>query len=122
MKLAVLKTLEYILTCLLLIALWHLISSAVETDPVDNSTLFSLVSPSHSGIKFNNKLKDTKEDNIMIYSNFYGGAGVGIGDVNGDGLQDLYFAGNQVADKLLTAVALPTGEVQDDTTVFVARM
>ena len=75
---------------------FHTSPSTSENGPA----LFSLVPPNKSGIKFNNKLRDTKEDNIMIYSNFYGGAGVGIGDINGDGLQDLYFAGNQVADKL----------------------
>ena len=36
----------------------------------------------------------------MIYSNYYGGAGVGVGDINNDGLPDIYFAGNLVADKL----------------------
>ena len=51
-------------------------------DPV-----FELLEPSRSGVKFRNDLKDTKEDNIMIYSNFYGGSGVAIGDLNGDGLQ-----------------------------------
>lgn len=66
----------------------------------NNQALFSLLSARKSGIKFNNVLKDTREHNIMIYSNFYGGAGVGIGDLNNDGLADLYFAGNQVADQL----------------------
>ncbi len=61
---------------------------------------FALLDPSYSNITFNNELRDTKEANIMIYSNFYGGAGVGIGDINNDGLQDIFFAGNQVADKL----------------------
>ncbi len=73
----------------------------VSNDPLDNGqTLFRLLSPKESGIDFNNQLKDTKEHNIMIYSNFYGGAGVAIGDLNGDGLQDLFFAGNQVGDRL----------------------
>jgi hypothetical protein len=36
----------------------------------------------------------------LLYANFYGGAGVGVGDFNNDGLQDLYFAGNMVPDKL----------------------
>ena len=42
-------------------------------------------------IDFNNQLKDTREHNILIYSNYYGGAGVGVGDINNDGLQDLFF-------------------------------
>lgn len=61
---------------------------------------FVRLEPAHTHIDFNNTLKDTKEDNILIYSNFYGGAGVGIGDINNDGLQDVFFAGNQVADRL----------------------
>lgn len=65
-----------------------------------DTPLFTLLPASKTGIQFNNKLKDTKEANIMIYSNFYGGAGVGIADLNNDGLQDIYFAGNQVSDKL----------------------
>lgn len=58
------------------------------------------LSPKHTGIHFSNEIKDNKTDNIMIYSNFYGGAGVGVIDINNDGLQDLFFAGNQTADKL----------------------
>lgn len=62
--------------------------------------LFELVPSSNTNIKFNNKIVDTKEANILIYSNFYGGAGVGVGDFNKDGLQDLFFAGNLVEDEL----------------------
>lgn len=61
---------------------------------------FSLLKASHTGIRFNNSIKDTKEKNILRYANFYGGAGVGVGDFNNDGLQDLYFAGNMVPDRL----------------------
>jgi len=61
---------------------------------------FSLLPPSHTHISFNNQLRDTREHNILIYSNYYGGAGVGVGDFNRDGLPDLYFAGNLVADQL----------------------
>lgn len=62
--------------------------------------LFTLLPPSQSGISFSNNIKDTKAHNILKYSNFYGGAGVGIGDFNQDGLSDLYFAGNLVGDQL----------------------
>ena len=66
----------------------------------ENTKLFSLISPEHSGVTFNNTLKDNKTENILLYSNFYGGAGVGIGDFNQDGLDDIFFAGNQVSDQL----------------------
>ena len=65
-----------------------------------NQKLFTKLEPNHTNIYFNNELKDTKEANIMLYSNYYGGGGVGIGDINNDGLQDICFAGNLVGDKL----------------------
>lgn len=60
--------------------------------------LFSLLTD--TGIDFENTVKDEKSRNIMIYANFYGGAGVGVADFNNDGLKDLYFAGNMVDDEL----------------------
>jgi len=63
-------------------------------------TLFSLLSKKESGVDFVNEVKDEKERNILLYSNYYGGAGVGVGDFNNDGLQDIFFAGNLSADKL----------------------
>ncbi|MCB0684947.1 MAG: VCBS repeat-containing protein, partial [Saprospiraceae bacterium] len=75
-------------------------TSPIATDTADPQPLFTLLPADQTGIKFNNELKDQKEDNIMIYSNFYGGAGVAIGDLNNDGLPDIFFAGNQVADQL----------------------
>ncbi|MCK5104135.1 MAG: VCBS repeat-containing protein, partial [Cyclobacteriaceae bacterium] len=65
-----------------------------------NQKLFTKLNPEHTNVYFNNELKDTKEANIMLYSNYYGGGGVGIGDINNDGLQDICFAGNLVGDKL----------------------
>jgi len=70
----------------------------VQTD--NGQTLFSKLHSDHTHIHFNNKLADTKDHNIMIYSNYYGGAGTGIGDFNNDGLADIYFAGNLVPDQL----------------------
>ena len=63
-------------------------------------TIFELIDSNYSGINFNNKIEDKKEHNILLYANYYGGAGVGIADFNNDGLQDLYLAGNLVGDKI----------------------
>lgn len=61
---------------------------------------FLKVEADHSGIHFNNQLNETKTESALIYDNFYSGGGVAIGDINNDGLPDIYFAGNQVSDKL----------------------
>lgn len=53
-----------------------------------------------SGVNFSNDLTYTDQLNPYTYRNFYNGAGVGIGDINNDGLSDLYFTGNQVDNKL----------------------
>ncbi|MCX8482203.1 MAG: VCBS repeat-containing protein, partial [Crocinitomicaceae bacterium] len=53
-----------------------------------------------TGIEFTNTVVDDKENNIFKYRNFYNGAGVGIGDINNDGLPDVFFTANQGANKL----------------------
>ncbi|WP_162623274.1 FG-GAP-like repeat-containing protein [Confluentibacter sediminis] len=78
-----------------------IISFLVITKSIgQNVPLFEYVSPSESKINFENKLKATEDENIFMYDNFYQGAGVGLGDVNNDGLLDIYFCGNQEKDKL----------------------
>ena len=54
----------------------------------------------NTGIEFTNTVADDNETNIFKYRNFYNGAGVGIGDINNDGLADVFFAANQGANKL----------------------
>ena len=63
-------------------------------------TLFTLVDNSKTGINFSNELVDTKEHSIFLYANYYGGAGVGIGDFDNDGLEDIFFAANLLDDKI----------------------
>ena len=52
------------------------------------------------GINFENKIEENAFFNHLYWENVYHGAGVAIGDVNNDGLADVFFAGNQVPDKL----------------------
>ena len=63
-------------------------------------TVFELLNANQTGVEFNNIIEDKKEHNILLYANYYGGGGVGIADFDNDGLQDLYFGGNLVADKI----------------------
>ena len=62
--------------------------------------LFSLVSPDSSGLKFQNTVLDDKEVNILDYLYLYNGGGVSIGDINNDGLPDIFFVSNRYACKL----------------------
>ena len=62
--------------------------------------LFEKVEASHSQVHFLNQLEYDRKFNIYTYRNFYNGGGVAIGDVNNDGLPDIYFTGNRVANKL----------------------
>ncbi len=62
--------------------------------------LFTLLPSNQTGVTFSNDVVDLKDKNILLYSNYYGGGGVGIADFNNDGLQDIFFTGNLVEDEL----------------------
>ncbi|MBA2762894.1 MAG: VCBS repeat-containing protein, partial [Segetibacter sp.] len=62
--------------------------------------LFTLMDKGNTGVNFRNMLHESDEFNVMNYSYFYNGAGVAIGDINNDGLQDLLFTGNMVKNRL----------------------
>ena len=64
-----------------------------------NTSLFTLTDAS-TGISFQNKLTYNETFNPYIYRNFYNGGGVAIADINNDGLEDIYFTGNMVDNKL----------------------
>jgi hypothetical protein len=61
---------------------------------------FELLPPDSTGIDFNNTIKESKFLNHYFYSQIYLGSGVAIGDINNDGLSDIFFGGNQVSDRL----------------------
>ncbi len=54
-------------------------------------TLFTDLSPTKTGIKFKNIIRDSEEFNVLNYAYLYNGGGVAIGDINNDELPDIYF-------------------------------
>lgn len=66
----------------------------------NNSTLFELLSSEKTKIDFINNITYSNEFNIYTYRNFYNGGGVGLGDVNNDGLLDIYLTANQLPNRL----------------------
>ena len=66
----------------------------------NKKTLFRQIDAGESGVHFNNIIQDNDTLNILDVENIYNGGGVGIGDFNNDQLQDIYFTGNTVSNKL----------------------
>jgi enediyne biosynthesis protein E4 len=62
--------------------------------------LFEKIDPGHSGVTFRNDLQFDEKFNIFTYRNFYNGGGVALGDINNDGLLDIYLTSNQGENKL----------------------
>ncbi len=73
-----------------------------------DKTLFRLVPNDESGLDFRNDIFDNEEFNIITQQYIYNGGGVAIGDFNNDGLQDIFFTGNMVPNKLY----LNTGDLK----------
>jgi len=71
---------------------------ACKSDP--EKGLFTKVSSKHTKINFENTLKDSKSLNALDYMYFYDGGGVSVGDINNDGLPDIYFTANKGPNKL----------------------
>jgi len=64
------------------------------------STVFTSIPESHSKIDFQNTVKETVGFNFLNYTYIYNGGGVAVGDINNDGLEDIYFTSNQNSNKL----------------------
>ena len=65
-----------------------------------SNPLFKEIKANESGINFENKLSFDAKFNIYTYRNYYNGGGVGLGDVNNDGLIDIYMTANMLPNKL----------------------
>ncbi len=78
--------------------LLFLLASCTSKQAAD--TLFEQIPSGKSGIVFFNKVENTEDFNIFSYRNFYNGGGVAIGDLNADGLADVFLTSNMGDNKL----------------------
>jgi enediyne biosynthesis protein E4 len=77
-----------------------IICNCKNNDRSSGDPLFTKLEASQTGIDFKNEVKNSPEMNVFKYRNFYNGGGVAIGDINNDGLSDVYFTSNQGKNKL----------------------
>ena len=88
----------------LLVSVFFLMNSCQDSKrPLSEGTLtggFELLAAEQTGIDFNNGIKESEKVNHLYYNQIYSGAGVAIGDINNDGVPDIFFCGNQVSDRL----------------------
>lgn len=74
----------------------------------EESTQFRIIKGTSAGIDFQNTIQISDTFNAMSFEYIYNGSGVGIGDFNNDGLEDVFFGGNEVSSELY----LNTGGLQ----------
>ncbi|MGB5819271.1 MAG: VCBS repeat-containing protein [Saonia sp.] len=81
-------------------AVFMLLTGCAEQDPSTDGKRFRLLGSESSGIEFVNQLTESDSLNYFTYQYMYMGGGVAVGDLNNDGLSDVFFTGNMVANKL----------------------
>ena len=84
------------------------------------STLFTMLSSEESGFYFLNEVNQTEDVNVLSYENFYNGGGVGIGDINNDGLPDIFMTGNLFGGRLyLNLGDLKFEQISEKANIFI---
>jgi enediyne biosynthesis protein E4 len=93
----------------LLITCWIILFTGCKPAAVkQDAVMFETLQSQRTGLDFVNKLTPTQEFNVFKYMYFYNGGGVGAADFNNDGKIDIFFAANQVSNRLY----LNTGNLQ----------
>ena len=68
--------------------------------PPPGDQLFTLLPSGYTGVRFENRMEDTREHNVFTYRNYYNGGGVALGDLTGDGLPEVLLTANMGENRL----------------------
>lgn len=82
------------------ISIMALSATGIAQKSLAQQTLFNLLPAEQTGITFRNDLKEDEKLNVLSYEYLYNGGSVAVGDINNDGLQDLFFTSNMGQNKL----------------------
>lgn len=93
------RTLKYYIGLLCILCLTQCNKSPTHQSTSINAA-FDLLAADDTGIDFINQVEDKEEFNILTYRNYYNGGGVAVGDINNDGLKDIFFTANIGDNKL----------------------
>lgn len=99
---AYIRNLSLLKRFLLFLLLPTVMLSCSENEGAGENKRFTKILPAHSGITFNNEIARFESDslNALEFDPLFNGGGVGVGDFNGDGYADIFFAGNLVSSRL----------------------
>ncbi|OFY60554.1 MAG: hypothetical protein A2V46_09090 [Bacteroidetes bacterium RBG_19FT_COMBO_42_7] len=89
-----------VLTILLVVSVLAGCNKKDHTKGAPKDTLFRMVNPKENGINFANQLQETDTSNSIFYEYYYNGSGLAMGDVNNDGLSDIFFGANMTKSRL----------------------
>ena len=94
-------------------------STESNATSINSSPLFTLLNEDESGFYFMNEVQQSETFNVLSYENFYNGGGVGIGDINNDGLPDIFMTGNSFGGRLfLNKGNLKFEQISESANVF----
>ena len=71
-----------------------------KTGSGNEPALFTLLNPEKTHVDFQNNITEGLNTNVLMYEYFYNGGGVSVGDINNDGLDDIYFTSNMQSNRL----------------------
>lgn len=97
------KSLNLVLLSLLFLTACQSDKNTADNPTADTSNepqLFTLLAPEKTNVSFQNIINEGLNTNVLMYEYFYNGGGVAVGDLNNDGLDDIYFTSNMQTNRL----------------------